>query len=113
MGKPNKQRDFLVDCFYTFGKETQIITDDYEVRGTVVDTSNTDWEAAFLQQCHTPLELLSYLREYLVADLKTVRKGSKKEKFLIRLLSDCEGWRFVDSSFEEEECGARVVMMDI
>ena len=56
-----------------------------------------------LMECHddehyTIEDLLDILKGYVKADLEKHTGSKRKEKFLNRILSDCEGWEIYDKS---------------
>lgn len=109
---PYNQKDLpeitkQVRCIFTIEKVAELVTDDYLPDGNeyemIPDTSSTDWEEEYDNQCHTPLQLYQMLGDYLRDELRNIQNPkSYKYRKLSSLLDELNGWEITDKQFEEE-----------
>lgn len=94
------ERQFDVCISQTLSKSTRVTTNDYvpevdqDEDGVYesIDTSDTDWKAAYNNSHYTPLELIGLFKEFLekhLPDPIVDIKGYRKHKSLIK---ECEDW---------------------
>lgn len=106
---PPDERTFDVCVSQSLSRSTQVTTSDYSIevdgdedgRFDTIDTSETDWRAAYKEERMTPLELIGEFKSFiekLLPDPVTHPKEYKRAKYLIK---ECEGW--VEDDFEVVE----------
>lgn len=92
------EEDFEVTVSQTLSKTVTITTDKYipefddETRKKYMDTSEIDWKNEYKEQHFSIQELLSELKDYVLADFNNTVKGSGKYRHLQKLLEACDGW---------------------
>lgn len=121
-------REFSSCCVQTLSKITTVYTDDYiegevykeaeyedgQVHTTITqdppDTSNTNWQEAYINDHMTPLDLINTLKEIKSLEIKTLQAQiesytTKKDKYITQYLAlldrlkeakyicqECDGW---------------------
>ena len=95
-------KEFYVVCSQTLSKcGNKVLTDDYELDDTKIDTNYTNWERAYNEEHLTPLELIEKLKEictnYYVRGNLT--QDSEELKYLI---NECQNWLVDDLEFMED-----------
>ena len=75
--------------------------DDESGKCMFVDTSDTDWNAEYVNQEYTALELIKKLKTYVEKDIKNTLPNTREYRGLQRLLSACEGWEQVELEVDE------------
>ena len=93
----NPEKEFDVTISQSLSKSTTVHTKDYidEYDGFekehFINTSDTDWMAAYKEEHYTPLQLIELLKDYIEKDL--IYGDSKYSKqHLEHLLKECDGW---------------------
>lgn len=97
---PPDERTFDVCISQSLSRSTQVTTSDYSIevaededgRFNNIDTSETDWRAAYKEERMTPLGLIGEFKSFLektLPDPVVFPKEYKKAKYLIE---ECEGW---------------------
>lgn len=97
---PPDERTFDVCISQSLSRSTQVTTSDYSIevaededgRFNNIDTSETDWRAAYKEERMTPLGLIEEFKSFLektLPDPVVFPKEYKKAKYLIE---ECEGW---------------------
>ena len=98
------EKEFTVTATFSLDREVKVHTSDYtqdvdwdEDSGKVacIDTSNTNWVNAYLEEHETVEDLLIEFRTLLEAKIEECKNFSKDDKTLERykyLKSECEGW---------------------
>lgn len=98
--RPNEERSFNIFISQTLSKTTEVSTSDYIIevcededgKCDYIDTSRTDWEAAYNENKMTPLDLIIAFKNLLnkvILDPNISSKDKKKYKFYIE---ECEDW---------------------
>lgn len=87
---------------YTEEVEEEADEDGGTYRSVSYNTDNIDWKQEFADNgYHTPLELLGLFKQYL----EDIRDGTKKASYfpseINYLISECENWEEVETSYEE------------
>ena len=101
------ERDFDCHVEVILEKDEVITTNDYipeygtEIGYGDIDTSETDWDGAYENNCITIPEMLRELKVYVEQDLAMSGKNSRKGKRLQRLLDACSGWVVKETYIEE------------
>lgn len=98
--KENEERTFNVCISQTLSKSTSVETNDYvpEVdedemgKFECLDTSDTDWNKAYLDNHLTPLQLIEKFKEFLTKHLPDPIVNVKSYKDWKYLISECENW---------------------
>ena len=104
----NDARTFNVSAEHLLRKTNiKIETNDYEYNDGddwySLDTSNTDFSAAYLESHFTPLELFKELEKYIEHELSVIDAVACYSRYcqLKRMLGDCKGWSDIETTIEE------------
>lgn len=99
-----KEREFPVTVSQTLSKGITVTTEDYELTESGIDTSDTDWKEAFMNENHyTPLELIGMFANYLKNEIKHAELPKNKKIMYGHLVRECSGWTEDDYEIINEE----------
>jgi len=97
------ERDFDVLISQTLSKNTEVLTNDYLYHEWVEedemgkrlekewDTSDTNWEEAYINNHYTPLQLIELFKEHLEKALESTEDKSTKKRYQ-ELIKECSDW---------------------
>lgn len=107
------ERSFDVDVVFVVSKtRVQVQTSDYvpevvskdEQYVEPIDTSNTDWRAAYNECGHYTIpEMLETLKVYAENDLKNCKPKSYAWYRMKHLIESCQGWVVEEETYEESK----------
>lgn len=107
------EKSFDIDVMVVLSrKSVQVETTDYvpeiEVRDEgytePLDTSNTDWQAAYKDSGYSTIpEMLGKLKEYAEADLQKCKPNSVDWYKYKNLIDSCDGWVVEEENYEESK----------
>lgn len=106
--RENDERMFLVKAEHLLSKRNiEVETDDYDYHDDddwySINTSNTDFLAAYQDNHFTPIEMLKELKSYIEKEMSVLDATNfSRLRHLKRMLQDCQGWTCSETIVEED-----------